>query len=266
RLIRGVDYEIMRETDDKGIQSWIHFLKAPYPTDDDTFYAAVTVDVKVSIVQYKNTTLIKELEKIALVADSRIYADDFGRLICKSNALETTVTEEISHDTNLMDISTRKDIDSIVNHVVVESKPFQLGTEVEIGQIDITFPSQTSATTGKERRFYLDEYMRNFRFDLNWNIECMGPWYLGWPVCTGTGTKENFELPLRDTDEKEGIELRLSGDLRCTNSFGRFHIETVSIDAEQIVIKAYIDIYSPAFYNETINFSATLSCKGEGIG
>lgn len=266
RLIRETDYEIMRETDDKGIQSWIHFLKAPYPTDNDTFYVAVTVDVKVSMVQYKDTTLIEELKKIALVADCRIYADDSGRLVCKSNALETTVTEEISHNTNLMDISTRKDIDSIVNHVVVESKPFQLGIEAEIGQISISFWSQTMATTGSERKFYLDEFIKNFRFDLNWNIECMGPFYLGWPVCTGTGTKEDFELPLRDVDGEEGIELYLSGDIRCTNSFGRFHIETVSVDAEQIVVKAYIDIYSPAFYNETIDFSATLSCKGEGIG
>jgi len=266
RLIRGIDYEIILEFDDKGTQSWIHFLKTPYPTDNDTFYATVTVDVKVSIVQYKNTTLIEELEKIALVADCSIYANDFGRLMCKSNALQTTITEEISHDTNLMDISTRKDIDSIVNHVVVESKPFQLGVEVEIGQVAISFLSQTFAISGAERRFFLDEFMRNFRFGLNWSIECMGPWYLGWPVCTGTGTKEDFELPLRGPDGKEGIELHLSGSLFCTDSFGRLHIETVSVDAEQIVAKIYIDIYSPEFYNEIIDFHADLTCKGEGIG
>jgi len=264
RLIRGTDYEILQELDDKGSKSWIHFLKAPYPTNDDTFYATVTVDVKVSIVQYKNTTLIEELEKIALVADCRIYADGFGRLMCKSNALETTITENISYDTNLMDISTRKDIDSIINHVVVESKPFQLGVEVEIGQVTISFPSRASAEAGRERQFYLDEFMKNFLFDLTWDIECMMLW--GAVICTGTGTKENFELPLRDRDGNEGIELSLSGSIFCTNSYGKLHIETVSIDAEQIVVKAYINIHDTRAYDNTINFSATLNCKGEGIG
>ena len=263
RLIRGTDYEILREINDKGIQSWIHFLKAPYPTNDNTFYAAVTVDTIISIVQYKNTFLIEELEKIALVADCRIYADGFGRLMCKSNVLETTITENISYDTNLMDISTRKDIDSIVNHVVVESKPFQLGVEVEIGQVSITFPSRSAAESGKEKQFYLDEFMKNFLFDLDWSIECMK---LGFVICIGTGAKENFELPLRDTDGIEGIELYLSGSIFCSPSYGRLHIETVSIDAEQIVVKSYINIHSTTAYDNIINFTSTLSCKGEGIG
>ncbi len=262
RLIRGTDYEIIRETSDQGIQSWIHFLKAPYPTDENTFYAAVTVDTLISIVQYKDTTLIEELEKIVLVADCRIFADDAGRLICKSNELETTVTEDISHDTNLMDIRTRKDIDSIINHIVVESKPYALGIEVEIGQVSITFPSRASAESGAERRFYLDEFMENFRFDLTWDIEVAKII----AICTGTGERGDFELPLRDNDGIEGIELSLSGSLFCSASYGRLHIETVSIDAEQIVIKMYIVIHDTREYYNTINFHATLSCKGEGIG
>ncbi|GAH26191.1 unnamed protein product, partial [marine sediment metagenome] len=115
RLIRGTDYEIIRENTEKGVISWIRFLKEPYPTDDNHFYAAMTVDVRVEIVQYEDTTLIEELEKIILVADCRLFTDANGRLICKSNELEETIAKDIAYNTNLMDVTTRKDIDSIIN-------------------------------------------------------------------------------------------------------------------------------------------------------
>ncbi|GAH64321.1 unnamed protein product, partial [marine sediment metagenome] len=187
RLIRGTDYEIIRENTEKGVISWIRFLKEPYPTDDNHFYAAMTVDVRVEIVQYEDTTLIEELEKIILVADCRLFTDANGRLICKSNELEEIIAKDIAYNTNLMDVTTRKDIDSIINHVVVESKPYQSGTEVDLGTLQISFWSRPSAEAGKERTYYFDDFVENFRFDLNWNLECMA--LGGLVICFGSGAK-----------------------------------------------------------------------------
>ncbi|MBA7594671.1 hypothetical protein ES703_01618 [subsurface metagenome] len=255
RLKRGEDYEIILKETDKGTESWIHFLKLPYPTSEDGFYIAIIVDIRVSVVQYKDTTLLEELEDIALVADCRLYADEYGRLICKSNELEEEVTDTISHDKNLMALSTRKDIDSITNHVVVESRPYQIGADVEIGIWEITFSRRPEAEKGKEFDFVSDEFVENFRFDLTWNLQCSQ--WLG--DCVGFGSETNIELPFTST-------LPLAGAIGCTKIYGHLYIEPVAFDSNHITVKFYLDCIHDQHYDNAIVFSATLTCRAGGIG
>ncbi|GAJ08047.1 unnamed protein product, partial [marine sediment metagenome] len=162
--------------------------------------------------------------------------------------------------------TTRKDIDSIINHVVVESKPYQSGTEVDLGTIQISFWSRASAEAGKERTFYLDEFVENFRFDLNWSLETIA--LGGLVICIGSGSKLDFTLPLRRNDETLGILLRVAGGWYCdlNPDYADLHVEFIEADAKSLTIKAYLIVLHPRAWDNSINFTMDLTCKGEGIG
>ncbi|GAI71672.1 unnamed protein product, partial [marine sediment metagenome] len=67
RLFKGTDYSIIQRELPLGTESTLHFLK-DYPTSSDILYASVTIESLVEAVQYEDTMLIEELEKIALVS------------------------------------------------------------------------------------------------------------------------------------------------------------------------------------------------------
>ncbi|GAI14155.1 unnamed protein product, partial [marine sediment metagenome] len=185
---------------------------------------------------------------------------------CKSNELEEEITDIISHDKNLMALSTRKDIDSIINHVVVESKPYAWGAEIDIGIWEIAFSRENEAQEGKEYTFGTEEPITDFRFDLTWSIEGAldtfppGDYF-------GSGSYSNFTLPLTRPDGREGIQMPIAGPIGTPDSWGEIRIETVNPPtANSITVKFYLICEHPRSFDDKIVFSASLTCHAEGIG
>lgn len=253
RLFRGTDYSITQREIPLGTESTLHFLRN-YPTSSDILYASVTIATLVEAIQYEDTSLIEELEKIATVADCRIYADINGKLVCKSNALINSV-DSIAENTHLLSLSSRKDIDSIVNHVVVESKPWILaGERKSLGSWDIAHSKTYEADNWIEYTFEFGEYATDLIFDLNWSITL----YNVWGTYVGAGTEEDFTLPADIRGKVRG--------LWGPQTFGEMQIRTVEVDAYHITIKFRIHWYHYEEWYTGMKFDATLTVKGITVG
>jgi len=259
RLFTGEDYMILQENRPLGIVSTLKFLKN-YPSSDDILYGCFTIETIVEVIQYKDTSLIKELEKIAEISDCRVYADEDGKLVCKSNRIRNAV-DTVSYDTQLINLSSRRDTDEIVNHVIVESKPYQIaGERTTLDTLDVDFNSRPKSETGIEHTFYFDEYTTELVFDLTWSLECESAWGGTIPY-TGSGSKENFTLPLE-------LQIRVKGGLfGNSHDYGKIWIQTLEVDSLHVAMKFWVECYhSKDWYNTPFDFSATLTINGITIG
>ena len=259
RLFTGEDYMITQENRPLGIVSTLVFLK-DYPSSDDILYGCFTIETMVEVIHYKDTSLIKELEKIAEVSDCRVYANEDGRLVCKSNQIRDAI-DSISEDTHLINLSSRRDTDEIINHVIVESKPYQItGERTTIDSVDVNFNTRPKSETGIGHTFYFDEYTTELVFDLTWSLECESAWGGTIPF-TGSGSEENFTLPLE-------LQIRVKGGLfGISHDYGKIWIQTVKIDSLHIALKFSVECYhSKNWYNTPFDFSATLTIRGITIG
>lgn len=256
RLFTGEDYMIVQENRPLGVVSTLKFLKG-YPDSDDILYGCFTIETIVEVIQYKDTSLIEELEKIAEIADCRVYANADGKLVCKSNRIRDAV-DTVSHDTQLINLSSRRDTDEIINHVIVESKPYQIaGERTTLDSLEINFDSRPKGEAGIEHTFYFDEYSTELVFDLTWSLEVqkLAGTYMG------SGDKEDFTLPLME-------EVWVKGGLFGSNvKYGKIYIQVSEADSLHIVLKFWVDCIHPKdWYNTPYDFSATLTVKGITIG
>lgn len=252
RLERGTDYSITQVDLPQGVESTLVFLK-DYPTSTNILYACVTIHTTVEAVQYEDTDLITELEKIALVADCRLYADMNGKLVCRSNEL-TSVVDAIKDDTHLMSLSSRVDVEDIVNHVVVMSKPYLLaGDRTTLGTWSVEFTRVPRARDGEEHTFEF-EYATELLCDLSWSMTCQNVWgeYIG------SGIEGNFSLPL-------DLKVSVRG-LWGWFDYGEIHIETLEVDSTHLTVKFWVEVYNARAWYSAIEFEATLTLKGFIVG
>jgi len=79
---------------------------------------------------YTDLNLLSELKNIAESRGMRLYTDVNGKLVCRSRSLEGEPWI-IKHDYNLEDVTERRDIDTILNWVVVHARPHQIKPDLE---------------------------------------------------------------------------------------------------------------------------------------
>lgn len=79
---------------------------------------------------YTDLNLLSELKMIAESRGKRIYTDTSGRLHCASrNPDRDPLT--VSYDYNLEDVTERRDINSIINWIVVHARPHEIKPDLE---------------------------------------------------------------------------------------------------------------------------------------
>jgi len=252
RLTRGTDYSILQVELPQGVESTLHFLK-DYPSSSNILYACVTIHTTVEAVQYEDTYLITELEKIALVANCRLYANIDGKLVCKSNEL-TPVVDAIKHDTHLMSLSSRIDIEDIVNHVVVKSKPYILaGDRTTLDSWEVEFTRTGHAQDGEEHTFDF-EYATELVCDLSWSISVSNIWgeYIG------SGTKTDLGFPVNEVVTVTG--------LWGPQDYGEINITVLEVDSMHLVVKFWVHCYHFEAWYTGFLFEATLTLKGLTVG
>lgn len=79
---------------------------------------------------YTDLNLLSELKMIAESRGKRIYTDAYGRLHCASRNPEREPLT-VKHDYNLEDVKERRDIDSILNWIVVHARPYQIKPDLD---------------------------------------------------------------------------------------------------------------------------------------
>jgi len=95
---------------------------------------------------YTDLNLLSELKMIAESRGKRIYTDAYGRLHCASRNPERDPLT-VSYNYNLEDVKERRDINSILNWIVVHATPYEIKPDLDApGKI-----SGFTATPGDEK-------------------------------------------------------------------------------------------------------------------
>lgn len=82
-------------------------------------------NITVPAISYKNLNFFNELKRIAESRGKRLYTDINGKLVCRSRS---AIGEpwDIRHDYNLEKAKERRDIDGIINWVIVHARPYEV--------------------------------------------------------------------------------------------------------------------------------------------